>query len=69
LNEIQTPSTHLEALFEILVLFEELSIVDNGLRVGDLEVHHLVINDLGCLDRADGFLQVNVERPQLKRLE
>lgn len=61
--------THLEAFLKVLVLLEELRIIDNGLRVGDLELHDLVVHRLGRFDGTDRFFQVDVKGPQFERLE
>lgn len=55
--------THLEALLKVLVLLEESSVVDNGLGIGDFELHDLVVHCLGRLDRADRLLEIRVEGP------
>lgn len=61
--------THLEALLPVLVLLEEVGKVDDDLRVGDLELKDAVVHGLCRLDGPDRLLEVDVERPQLERLE
>lgn len=53
--------THLEALLPVLVLFQEVGKVDDGLGVGNLEFKDLVVHGLGLLDGPDRFLEVDVE--------
>ena len=60
---------HLEALLPVLVLLEEVGIVDDDLSVGNLELKDAVVHRLGRLDGPDRFLEVDVEGPELERLE
>lgn len=66
---IQSTSTDLEALLPVLIFLEEVGVVDDDLRSGNLELKDAVIHGLGRLDSADRFFQVDVEGPQLDRLE
>ena len=58
--------THLEALLEVLVLLEERGVVDNHLRIGNLQLHDLVVDRLCRLYCSDGLFEVAVERPDLE---
>jgi len=62
-------STHLEALLPVFVLLKEVGIVDDDLSVGNLELKDAVVDGLCRLDRPDRLFEVDVERPQLERLE
>lgn len=55
--------THFEALLEVLVFFQEGSIVDDDLSVGNAKVQNLVVHHLSRLYSANRFFQVNVKRP------
>lgn len=63
-KEIDSALVDLVAVLKILVLLQEVGIVDNDLRVGDLELQNLVVNGLGRLYRSNRFLQIHIERPQ-----
>lgn len=53
--------TNLEALFEVFVFFQESSIVDDDLSVGNSEFQDLVINRLCGFDGPNGLLEIDVE--------
>lgn len=59
----------LEALLEVLVLFEKSSIVYNDLSVGNAQFKNLVVHRFGRFHCSYGFLEVDIERPQLERFE
>lgn len=46
-KEIDSTLVDLVAVLKVLVLLQEVGIVDNDLRVGDLELQNLVVNGLG----------------------
>ena len=59
-EQLNTPFVNLEGFFEVLVLLEETCKIDDGLGVCDFELHDLVIDCLGRLNRADRFLEIGV---------
>ena len=61
--------THLKALLPVLVLLQEIGKVDDDLSVSDLELKDLVVDGLGGVDCANRLLEIDVEGPQLERLE
>ena len=68
-EQLDTALVHLEALLEVLVLFEELRIVDNDLSIGNLELEDLIVCSLCGFNGPQGFFEVDIERPEFKRFE
>lgn len=60
---------HLEALFPILILLQEIGIINDDLSICNLELKDAIVHRFRRLHCADRFFQVDIERPQLERLE
>lgn len=61
--------THLETLFPILVLFQEIRSIDKDLSIRDLELEDLIIDGFRRFDSSDRFFEIDVERPEFEGLE
>jgi hypothetical protein len=62
-------TTHLETLLEVLVFFQELREVYDGLSISDLQLHNFVVNGLCAFYGTDGFFQIDIERPEFEGFE
>ncbi len=61
-EKIDSSFVHLETLLKVFVVLEELSIVDDGLSVGDFELQHPIIDEFRSFYvPTDRFFQVDVK--------
>lgn len=60
-EQFHTPFVDLEALLEVLVLFEERRVVHDDLRVGDAQLKNFVVDRFRRVHCADGLFEVDVE--------
>mmetsp|Transcript_6532 Transcript_6532/g.26200 ORF Transcript_6532/g.26200 Transcript_6532/m.26200 type:complete len:445 (-) Transcript_6532:2080-3414(-) len=59
----------LKRVFKEIVLLEQVRVVQQYLRRRHLDRNHLVVHRLGRLQVAQGFFQVDAQRPHLERFE
>jgi hypothetical protein len=60
---------YLKAFLEIVIFLQKRCVVHDYLGIRDSEVHDLIVNSFRGFYRTNGLFKVDIERPQLQRLE
>jgi hypothetical protein len=68
-EQLDAPLVYFETFLEVVIFFEESSIVDNNLGICNTEFQDFVVHRLCGLHGTKGLFEIDVERPQFKRLE
>ena len=68
-EQLDAPLVYFETFLKVVIFFEEASIVDNNLGICNTEFQDFVIHRLCGLHCPEGLFEIDVERPQFKRLE
>ena len=68
-EQLDAPLIYFETFLEVFIIFEECSVVDNNLSIRYAELKNFVIHGLCGLHGSEGLLEVDIERPKLKRFE
>jgi uncharacterized protein YllA (UPF0747 family) len=68
-EQLDAPLVYFETFLEVVIFFKESSIVDNDLGICNTEFQDFVVYRLCGLHGPEGLFEIDVERPQFKRLE